>query len=371
MVFARPVRWLQIGIAGALVLFALPAFASHQPMLIGTQTISLAARGTAEAVAYCLDRALAAPTSLTALPHVLAGDVKVCNGTSCTPLQSAINTGKIRVAGTDGYGIQLENRTDQALTVRVDKPSVLGDTARTIKAPTSVPAGAHDGLAQYRFWRNLGQAKAMTDISVTQDGKTFTIEAMDRSGHAPVVIEGVRGDALGAILSELGDRNTMMAMEVSLPPDRARALLADLRLRTGMTGRSAIFKDGSMHDIVDPVKLGRETTSIVSDREVHAKLDLQTATDAIPTQVIVEFQEASPRPLLEKARDAISRGLDKVRQKSLLPPPDAASSVRDAVRDEVRALGRGRKPETVWIILGNEANGYFIVRIPAAASWAA
>jgi hypothetical protein len=157
----------------------------------------------------------------------------------------------------------------------------------------------------------------------------------------------------------------------TLRPSQVRRLGVDWpnwqRLRLGIIHANALH---SRYGLTTPATIrGRTKVSIVDDREVNAVDELEVAAEVVPMTVTVRFEDIKPRTFLEKVGERIRRCIDAVRRRGAMSAITTATSVRDAVRDEVQALSRNDRIEAVWVVVGEAVDGYFIVRIPVVQPW--
>lgn len=394
---ARPLHAFPIATVAMTALLALvgDAAAQHQPLALAAQKIELAPMGRATAAAYCLDFAREAPTAGLSLEHVVAGHdaAKVCRGSNCSrTLQQAIDDGLVAVRGTGTYRVTFENMTDAPLEIRLQKVAVLSDVRERVRAPESLPV-AHDGISQYKVWSAQGQVSGIITIEIlASDQGRYTVLGRDGKHERPVATVREVSDAnLGAVIAALAtDGSSLAIVAPTFTPGRTRALLADLRIRSAKEGTRAIglvavTRDG-VAQIARPATGIREATEVSThelDATVRARFGFETGgATAVPSEAIVQFRTV-PRPRWrERIGDAIRRGIASARlalkvHRGLGPPVGAsllgdAARVRDAVADEVAALGFLGDTPTVWVIVGDDATGYLIVRLDVEVTpWAA
>ena len=363
-------------VATTITLASAAVAAGTQPMAIGPQVLSVKAGAAENADAYCLDVDSDFPSNTTALTHVAAGDASVCVvGESCISLQDAISKQIVRITGTEGFGVHFENLGSKDLKIEIKNSSVLTDTKRSVSPPVKPLPKKYVQSRQIAEWYERGQL-AIDAVEVGAVGASFEVTALI-GGMRLESHRGVKEGDLGATIAKLVPNNdgSLMISTKNMDEGRVRAMLADLQVRTGST-RGTAFSEMFFEDLSEDVSIrAGETVAEPSARETHGVFKLEADGREIPAKVIVEFQKKESPSLFAKVGDAIKRVFARFRSKGKQPLVTAATSVRDAVAEEVEALRKtmpGVSPANVWLILGDAARGFYIVKIHVRGQpWAA
>ncbi|MEX0887679.1 MAG: hypothetical protein WD009_14700 [Phycisphaeraceae bacterium] len=159
----QKMRLAAVALLGCLLIVVVAAHADARPqrMAIPPQSLTIAARGSTEASAYCLDRARLEPQTIHNFRHVLRGGdgvlVKFDKGRSLT-LAAAIEQNQIRIHGTGGYrSLQIENLTDGPATIQIQRSVIVGahrEPATDFQQLDQLLESAVDGSIQDRLWEH-------------------------------------------------------------------------------------------------------------------------------------------------------------------------------------------------------------------------
>ena len=245
-------------------------------------------------------------------------------------------------------------------------------------APAAVSTRSRAVAAASARQSDLEQVGAIHIVSIVENGGEFTIVGRGNSDARPLVREVVSEENLGTRLARLDlARRVTFKISADLEPGKVRALLQDLRLQAAKDGFVVVVNPRSAPEVdeLGDVTVGAQIEGVSTDSDgAEASLEFESATEparTVPARVIVDFERPAPRTLRVRISAALYRAIDRLRGKKPAPLLDTARDVRDAVRDEVRALRRSVSPsptaripnDAVWVLIGNAARGYILVRI--------
>jgi hypothetical protein len=363
----------------AVVLLWAPfAHAAHQPLALGAQDLSIDANGVASAVGYCLDQSLHAPHEDTTLTNLVDGRAKVCFGNHhCISLQEAIDQGVVKITGAQGYQLRFINLKPFPVTVRIGEGAVLSDAATVVKAPAiKFSTDRHSNLEQYKTWRALGQLSDFALIRVRKDGSSLAIDARDTEGR-DVTFAGVSDAELAPTLAHFAaTQDVELQIEVHLPTRDVEALMENLRVHGAANGMIAFvgMTESKMGDFMGDVKISNVAARTTSSTRIEASCTMTTDRTSLPTKLVVILHKPEPLSTRERLADATHKVMDRL---SLGAPQDVlatATTMRDAVKDEISALRASTdwSRDSVWLMVGDAAGAHILVLLSTEeATWPA
>lgn len=357
-------------VAMIVLVSASAAMADVQPMAIGPQSLGPLRPGDSlDVAAYCLEYHSDLPPETTALTHVAAGNARVCvEGERCIPLQTALSRQLVRITGTDDFGVHIEDlgTGSKQLEIVFDNNTVLTDRVRRVAPPRESLPTEHLEDVQIAQWLERGQI-VVDEVSVRAVAGTFEVDAFADGLHVGSH-QGVKEGNIGATIARLTSNTpaSLMISTAGMDEGRMRAMLADLRIRTGSTRRTVVSESFFAEPRTNVSVHAGETISQPVAREIHGEFTLASDRGAIPARIVVAFDRNETPSLFARVGNAMKQALARFRSKGRQPLNTVATSMRDAVAAEVEVLRqnmRGVSRANVWLILGDAARGFYIVKV--------
>ena len=231
-----------------------------------------------------------------------------------------------------------------------------------------IGSGAHSNTVQYDLWRALGQIGDLVGIRIVKRGNEFAIEGAD-ANHREVTFGHLAESDLSPLITHLAlSRRLLLDVHAELTEVQLESLVNNIRLRTSASEVVALInmtKTG-LQDFVGPTSVSTPKSHTPNNRTVVTTYDVKTSNATLPAKLTVSFRAPESLTVRERIADAATKVVENASWKTETDVLTSAKSIRDAVKQEVKALRSSTNwsRDAVYILIGDLAKDHIFVRIP-------